>query len=113
MNIDSLDIHFDWWKGEAHVDPLIEPMIDELKKDGIAVMDEGALIVRVEEPGDQKELPPLILLKSDGAVLYGTTDLATIIDRACEATPILCSMSSISASTAISSRCSALRGKRA
>lgn len=86
---DSLGIHFDWWKGEAHVDPLIAPMIDKLKKDGIAIMDEGALIVRVEEPADQKEMPPLILLKSDGAVLYGTTDLATIIDRVAEADPDL------------------------
>jgi len=85
----SLGIHFDWWKGEADVDPLIEPMIAKLKKDGVAVMDEGALIVRVEEPTDQKELPPLILLKSDGAVLYGTTDLATIVDRVKEADPDL------------------------
>lgn len=86
---DSLGVHFDWWKGEAHVDPLIQPMIDKLKKDGIAIMDEGALIVRVEEPTDQKEMPPLILLKSDGAVLYGTTDLATIVDRVKEADPDL------------------------
>jgi arginyl-tRNA synthetase len=64
-------------------------MIAKLKKDGIAIMDEGALIVRVEEPTDQKEMPPLILLKSDGAVLYGTTDLATIIDRVREADPDL------------------------
>ncbi len=86
---DSLGIHFDWWKGEADVDSLIPPMIEKLKKSGIAVMDEGALIVRVEEPNDQKEMPPLILLKSDGAVLYGTTDLATIIDRVKEADPDL------------------------
>jgi arginyl-tRNA synthetase len=86
---DSLGVHFDWWKGEAHVDPLIQPMIEKLKKDGIAVMDEGALIVRVEEPSDAKEIPPLILLKSDGAVLYGTTDLATIVDRVAEADPDL------------------------
>ena len=85
----SLGVHFDWWKGEAHVDSLIAPMIEKLKKDGIAIMDEGALIVRVEEPNDTKEMPPLILLKSDGAVLYGTTDLATIIDRVREADPDL------------------------
>jgi arginyl-tRNA synthetase len=86
---DSLGVHFDWWKGEAHVDPLIAPMIEKFKAEGIAVRDEGALIVRVEEPTDQKEMPPLILLKSDGAVLYGTTDLATIIDRVAEADPDL------------------------
>lgn len=86
---DSLGIHFDWWKGEADVDALILPMIDKLKKDGIAIVDEGALIVRVEVPSDQKEVPPLILLKSDGAVLYGTTDLATIVDRVKQADPDL------------------------
>ncbi|MGQ0741750.1 MAG: arginine--tRNA ligase [Alphaproteobacteria bacterium] len=86
---DSLGIHFDWWKGEADVDAIIKPMIADLRKRGIAVLDEGALIVRVEEPADQKEMPPLILLKSDGAVLYGTTDLATIVDRVRAANPEL------------------------
>jgi arginyl-tRNA synthetase len=77
----SLGVKFDLWKGEADVDPLIGPMIEDLKARRLAVMSEGALIVSVAEPGDKKELPPLLLLKSDGAVLYGTTDLATIIDR--------------------------------
>jgi arginyl-tRNA synthetase len=77
----SLGIKFDLWKGEADVDPLIAPMIDELKARGLAVMSEGALVIPVAEPGDKKEMPPLILLKTDGAVLYGTTDLATIVDR--------------------------------
>ncbi|HUO92724.1 MAG TPA: arginine--tRNA ligase [Rhizomicrobium sp.] len=77
----SLGIAFDLWKGEADVDPLIAPMVDDLKKKGLAVESEGALVVPVAEPTDKKEMPPLILLKSDGAVLYGTTDLATIIDR--------------------------------
>jgi arginyl-tRNA synthetase len=52
-----------------------------LKRRGLAVESEGALVVQVAEPGDKKEMPPLILLKTDGAVLYGTTDLATVIDR--------------------------------
>ncbi len=77
----SLGIHFDLWKGEASVEPLIGPMIEKLKKSGLAVESEGALVVQVAEPTDKKEVPPLILVKSDGAVLYGTTDLATIIDR--------------------------------
>ena len=77
----SLGISFDLWKGEADVDPLIAPMVDDLKKSGLAVMSEGALVVPVAEETDKKEMPPLILLKSDGAVLYGTTDLATIVDR--------------------------------
>ncbi|HEY5049123.1 MAG TPA: arginine--tRNA ligase [Rhizomicrobium sp.] len=77
----SLGVRFDLWKGEADVDPLIGAMIEDLKTRGLAVISEGALVVPVVEPGDKKEMPPLILLKSDGAVLYGTTDLATIVDR--------------------------------
>jgi arginyl-tRNA synthetase len=77
----SLGVRFDLWKGEASVDALIAPMIADLKARGLAVMSEGALVVPVAEPTDKKEIPPLILLKSDGAVLYGTTDLATIVDR--------------------------------
>jgi arginyl-tRNA synthetase len=77
----SLGVRFDLWKGEADVDPLIVPMIEDMTARGLAVMSDGALVIPVAEPGDKKEMPPLLLLKSDGAVLYGTTDLATIIDR--------------------------------
>jgi arginyl-tRNA synthetase len=77
----SLGVAFDLWKGEADVDPLIPPMVEDLKARGLAVMSEGALVVSVAEPTDKKEMPPLILIKSDGAVLYGTTDLATVVDR--------------------------------
>jgi arginyl-tRNA synthetase len=77
----SLGVKFDLWKGEASVEPLIAPMIEDLRKRGLAIESEGALVVPVAERTDKKELPPLILVKSDGAVLYGTTDLATIIDR--------------------------------
>jgi arginyl-tRNA synthetase len=77
----SLGIEFDLWNGEASVDPLIPPMIADLKSRGLAEESEGALVVHVVQPDDKKEMPPLILLKSDGAALYGTTDLATIIDR--------------------------------
>ena len=77
----SLGVHFDLWKGEASVDPLVGPMIDGLKARNIASESEGALVVPVERNTDKKEMPPLILVKQDGAVLYGTTDLATIVDR--------------------------------
>ncbi|HEY3777473.1 MAG TPA: arginine--tRNA ligase [Rhizomicrobium sp.] len=77
----SLGVNFDLWKGEADVGALIASMIEDLKARHLAERSEGALIVRVSEPDDRKEIPPLILLKSDGAVLYGTTDLATIVDR--------------------------------
>ncbi|HEX4304182.1 MAG TPA: arginine--tRNA ligase [Rhizomicrobium sp.] len=77
----SLGIHFDLWKGEASVDPITIPMIEDFKARGIAIESEGALVIPVERNSDKKEMPPLILVKSDGAVLYGTTDLATVIDR--------------------------------
>jgi len=85
----SLGVHFDLWNGEASVDPLIQPMVDDLKARGFAEMSDGALVVPVARETDKKEMPPLILLKSDGAVLYGTTDLATIIDRVREQNPDL------------------------
>lgn len=85
----SLGVTFDEWKGEASVDGLIPPMIEDMKARGLAVMDQGALIIPVALPNDKKEVPPLILLKSDGAVLYGTTDLATIVDRVREHDPDL------------------------
>jgi arginyl-tRNA synthetase len=77
----DLGVHFDLWNGEASVDPLIAPMVEELKSRGITEESEGALVIRVAQPDDKKEFPPLILVKSDGAVLYGTTDMATIVDR--------------------------------
>ena len=77
----SLGVSFDLWKGEADVDPLIAPMVEDLKARGLAIESEGALVVPIAEACDKKEMPPLILIKSDGAVLYGTTDLATIVDR--------------------------------
>jgi arginyl-tRNA synthetase len=86
---DSLGVHFDLWKGEASVDALIPPLIDTLKRGGLARESEGALIVDVAEPDDKKEVPPVILVKSDGAVNYATTDLATIVDRVAEQDPDL------------------------
>ncbi len=85
----SLGVVFDEWKGESDADALIPDMIERLKEDRFAVMDEGALIVPVAEESDTKDVPPLILLKSDGAVLYGTTDLATIVERVREHDPHL------------------------
>jgi arginyl-tRNA synthetase len=85
----SLGVVFDEWKGESDADPLIPDMIEKLKAQGFAIMDEGALIIAVARDDDTKEVPPLILLKSDGAVLYGTTDLATIVERVKEHEPDL------------------------
>ena len=84
----NLGVEFDLWKGEACVDPLIPGMIDELKSAGIAEADDGALIIRVAE-GEKDKTPPVMLLASSGAVLYHTTDLATLIDRKAEINPDL------------------------
>ncbi len=83
----DLGVSFDWWKGEADVDHLIAPMVRELQAKGLAVDDNGAVIVHVAHADDKKEFPPLILYKSDGGVMYGTTDLATIVDRIAAADP--------------------------
>ncbi|MHA7872377.1 MAG: arginine--tRNA ligase domain-containing protein, partial [Hyphococcus sp.] len=78
----DLGVTFDLWKGEADADPLIAPMAKALREKGLTDISDGAEIVRVAREDDKKEMPPLILFKSDGSVLYGTTDLATIVDRA-------------------------------
>ena len=85
----ALNVEFDLWKGEAAVDPLIPDMIDGLVKDGIAEESDGALIINVAEDADKKDMPPVILRASSGAVLYHTTDLATLIDRKAEYNPDL------------------------
>lgn len=76
-----LGVHFDLWKGESDVDPLIPGMIEDMKARGITEMSDGALIIRVEREDDKKDVAPLILLSTAGAALYGTTDLATLLDR--------------------------------
>ncbi len=80
-NFDALGVHFDEWKGEADAHPFIAPMVEDLKSKGIAVESDGALVIDIAQADDKKEIPPLLLLKSDGAVMYSTTDLGTIIDR--------------------------------
>ena len=80
-NYEALDVHFTLWKGESDADPFIRPMIERLRAGGWAVESQGALVVEVATPEDTKEVPPCILLKSDGAALYATTDLATLVQR--------------------------------
>ncbi len=80
-NFLALGVRFDLWKGESDAHDFIAPMVEDLKRKGIAQESDGALVVPVAREDDKKEVPPLILLKSDGAVLYGTTDLGTLVDR--------------------------------
>ena len=80
-NYSALNVEFDLWKGEADAKPYIADMVDYLKKEGYAHEDQGALVVDVKEETDTKEVPPCMILKSDGAALYATTDLATLVER--------------------------------
>lgn len=80
-NYKNLNVEFDLWKGESDVHDIIPGMVDYMKKEGHAYISEGALVVDVKEESDTKEIPPCMILKSDGAALYNTTDLATIMDR--------------------------------
>lgn len=80
-NYGSLNVEFDLWKGESDVHELIPEMVAYMKDGGYAHISEGALVVDVKEETDTKEVPPCMILKSDGASLYNTTDLATIMER--------------------------------
>lgn len=80
-NYANLNVSFESWLGESDAEPYIAPMIEQMKQAGVTELSEGALVVPVQEEGDSKELPPCILVKSDGATLYATTDLATIMQR--------------------------------
>ena len=80
-NYDNLDVHFEKWLGESDADPYIPAMVEDMKNRGIAVQSEGAWVIPVAEPGDKKEMPPCILVKSDGSAIYATTDLATLVQR--------------------------------
>lgn len=80
-NYSNLNVEFDLWNGESTVDGLIPGMVEYMRKEGYAHESEGALVVDVKEETDTKEVPPCMILKSDGASLYNTTDLATIMMR--------------------------------
>ena len=80
-NYANLNVEFDLWKGESDAQKYIPDMVERLKKEGYAHIDNGALVVDVKEETDTKEVPPCMILKSDGASLYTTTDLATIVQR--------------------------------
>ena len=73
-NYDNLDVHFEKWLGESDADPY-------MKARGIAVQSQGAWVIPVAQEGDKKEIPPCILVKSDGSSIYATTDLATLVQR--------------------------------
>lgn len=86
-NYANLNVDFDWWKGESDVQDIIPVMTKKMKDDGYAYESEGALVVDVKKDSDTKEVPPCMILKSDGAALYTTTDLATLDYRRKEYNP--------------------------
>jgi arginyl-tRNA synthetase len=77
----ALGVDFDLWKGESDVNDLIPQVIADLDAKGVLVPDQGAMIVRVAREGDKRELPPLLAVSSEGSAMYGTTDVATVLDR--------------------------------
>lgn len=80
-NYENLNVSFELWKGESDAQPYIPDMVQKMKEDGYAYISDGALVVDVKEETDTKEIPPCMILKSDGASLYNTTDLATMVWR--------------------------------
>lgn len=80
-NYQNLNVDFELWKGESDAQEYIPGMVEMLKEKGFAHYDQGALVVDVQEETDKKEIPPCMILKSDGAALYDTTDLATLLER--------------------------------
>ena len=110
-NYANLNVDFDLWKGESDAQPYIPDMVERLKKEGYAYESNGALVVDVKEETDTKEVPPCMILKSDGASLYTTTDLATLVERR-NTIRMRSSMWWISARRCILSRCSAVRRRR-
>ena len=80
-NYDNLEVYFEKWLGESDADPYIPAMVADMKARGIAVQSEGAWVIPVQEESDKKEVPPCILVKSDGSSIYATTDLATMVQR--------------------------------
>ena len=77
----ALGIDFDLWNGESDADACIPAMIDELRSKGLLEHDQGAQVLRVARPDDKREIPPLLVVSSEGSAMYGTTDLATIVER--------------------------------
>lgn len=80
-NYSNLNVTFDLWKGESDAQPYISDLIEDLIQKGLAYESDGALVVDIAQESDTKEYPPCIVRKSDGAALYATSDLATIIER--------------------------------
>ncbi len=80
-NYDNLEVYYEKWLGESDADPYIPKMVADMKARGIAVLSEGAWVIPVSREDDKKEIPPCILVKSDGSSIYATTDLATMVQR--------------------------------
>ena len=88
-DFDALNVRFDLWKGESDADHLMESMVEDLKAKGLAVPDQGALVVHVARDTDKAKINPLIVVSRDGSAMYGATDVATILDRREEQNPDL------------------------
>lgn len=80
-NYKRLDVNFDLWNGEQSASKYVDELIDKLNQNNLLYESDGALVVDVKEDEDKLDIPPVLIKKSDGSMLYATTDLATIIER--------------------------------
>jgi len=78
---DYLDVKFDFYKGESEAYNYISELTSLLNSKNLLQESNGAKVIDISRQGDKKELPPLIYQKSNGAYLYGTTDMATVLQR--------------------------------
>jgi len=80
-NYSKLGAHFDLWYGESTADDYCGETIELLDKKGLLKSSEGAKVVEVASEEDNAPMPPCLIQKSNGASLYATTDIATILMR--------------------------------
>ncbi|NCB30934.1 MAG: arginine--tRNA ligase, partial [Clostridia bacterium] len=74
---ERLGVRFDSYAGESFYEDKMQPVIDKLRAKGLLKLDDGASIVDLSA----YDMPPCIILRSDGATLYATRDLATAVYR--------------------------------
>ena len=84
---DILNVNFELWLGESDAAEYLDELTEIYENSDVLVDSEGAQIIEVKEESDTSPMPPLLFKRSNGAVSYETTDLATILQRQKEINP--------------------------